>query len=1016
MLSPFFRESAHRTVVRLALGVVAVQCFGFCSPFQVDAWAQGSVAGTPDNQGLQTATEAQVKDLWSKLQADSSELEATDSRATITRYQQFFEQGAGRFPSVGVQVALRIARLWQLDLGNYDKAIEIYDWALGLYKNQPTAVLLQLQQGRLAAEQAQQKAERVQKNKGALPPGGPGSAPLTVGIPQLPTREKLGVGAPAMNSPKVTPFTVPQSPTAEKLEVGAPATNSSRVTPFTVPRLALRGNALGWRPGEDRCVTALTQQQGGTLWVATEDSGVWRYNPSATHSQDRWQQFTTKEGLGDESAYALAVDKQNRVWVGTQSHGVSVWNGKAWKNYGVLEGPIGEHIFAIKVCPTDGDVWMATNAGLSRYSSKNDTWSTLTRGDGLPSNQVQALAFDKAGNVVIGTQCDGVALAQAADGYKTWSQVKGPEQMPVTPTGKGLPSSLINDVLIAKNGTIYVATKVGLAWSSDQGANWSYVRGQDYAAKVQGRYNGPPPGWAEAPGALLAEDYVSCLAEDSTGGLWLGHWRTGDEKVDVQSGSSVHIKGVVAQEGKGFIKAILPVSGASLGTNLSPLIALYDEGVAQSSIGTAKSNSVGSVALVQSKNPPAQEEGGLAYPVFPRVAAAPTINEIRRLSKKVGASTDSFQPGDAAFVSEDWRTRGDWLGRYGRYYSTLCAVQAPFDDTFPTLIPLPEVVPQLGPHIQGDDSLRRWIHWLKTDDERTLYNPSLHYRRQAEWDDHGETYPLTFEGPDIWSSLEVPPGTWRITSYFFNKDGHGPDNANRDYLLELRHEITLLPPYPAPKDGEEVTGEWLKTHFGAYYAERGKIIAQAQKTAPLATARVRDFWGGVHESFVVQGPATYWLRVARNGSFNTITSSVMWDEITPGKDWGKPPSSGWMGGLFNPPAPDAPKPVDPFLLDKILTGDYHEPAAPTEADNKSAEVVAAARDLWAATDAATDKRGSADLQWLARLTAYRAAQANGAPDVLLENWRWKMALWSESDRSEWKDATMRFAASYAARP
>jgi hypothetical protein len=30
---------------------------------------------------------------------------------------------------------------------------------------------------------------------------------------------------------------------------------------------------------------------------------------------------------------------------------VSVFNGRTWRNYGVLEGPIGERVFAIKVAP-----------------------------------------------------------------------------------------------------------------------------------------------------------------------------------------------------------------------------------------------------------------------------------------------------------------------------------------------------------------------------------------------------------------------------------------------------------------------------------------------------------------------------------------------------------------------------------------------------------------------------------------------------------------------------------------
>ena len=101
----------------------------------------------------QDATEAQVEALWDKLQAQSAELQTTDPQGAISRYQQFFDGGASRFPGVGVQVVLRVARIYQADLKDYDKAIEAYDTGLSLYKDGPGAIVLQ--KGRLAALEAQ---------------------------------------------------------------------------------------------------------------------------------------------------------------------------------------------------------------------------------------------------------------------------------------------------------------------------------------------------------------------------------------------------------------------------------------------------------------------------------------------------------------------------------------------------------------------------------------------------------------------------------------------------------------------------------------------------------------------------------------------------------------------------------------------------------------------------------------------------------------------------------------------
>ena len=115
-------------------------------------------------------------------------------------------------------------------------------------------------------------------------------------------------------------------------------------------------------------VVGVAQDKQGQVWAATEDAGVWRCD-AAGH----WTQFTHLDALGEDEATAVACDAQGRVWVGHCRRGVSVFNGRAWKNYDQLTGPLGGHVFALAVCPTDGDIWMATDRGLARYGQAQDT-------------------------------------------------------------------------------------------------------------------------------------------------------------------------------------------------------------------------------------------------------------------------------------------------------------------------------------------------------------------------------------------------------------------------------------------------------------------------------------------------------------------------------------------------------------------------------------------------------------------------------------------------------------------
>ena len=211
---------------------------------------------------------------------------------------------------------------------------------------------------------------------------------------------------------------------------------------------------------------------------------------------------------------------------------MSVHNGESWRNYGVLDGPLGERVFDIaadpRPSPDGGDVWIAGSRGLARYHLEEDRWSYLTRADGLPSDQVEALAFAPDGTLYAGTQCDGLSIARPADDYATWETTTAPraDRIETEPVGAGLPSDQFNDLLVHSGGTVYAATVRGLARSTDGGASWSYTRGRDYADKVKRRFEGPPPRWQpvnkEAMRRLLPEDYVTTLAEAPDGKLWIG--------------------------------------------------------------------------------------------------------------------------------------------------------------------------------------------------------------------------------------------------------------------------------------------------------------------------------------------------------------------------------------------------------------------------------------------------------------------------------------------------------------
>ena len=615
----------------------------------------------------------------------------------------------------------------------------------------------------------------------------------------------------------------------------------------------------------------MTRDTRGDLWVGTEDFGAWRFDNTAK----KWIQNQTKDGLGDNNVYAITTDGLNRVWVGHLNSGVSVWNGRSWKNYRLLQGPLGERIFAMATCPSDGDVWMATNAGLTRYSVKKDEWTHLSKADGLPTHEISALSFDSLGNLYVGTQCDGLLILRSSSDYAQIDHIKGAEKLPDVPVGEGLPSNRINDVLVADDDTLFVATDTGLARSHDFGNTWKFLRGLDWENKLKGLYDKRRPQTEKLLQnvALMREDYITSIAEDPMGLLWVAYRRKGYE---IRRPLVDHPTFTSEKESNNedfkfpYVSHIAPIGDGKA------LLGTYSEGLRWSVQSPNFTPTKDELAAYEQRRgwrlAWAQNTAqNVAAAPFPTPAKTPDLAQLHALILRLKSvpAFDSSKPMVAA-LDEDWLTQGDWLGRYGRYNAVLCAMVSPGNlhwgaGEHPLRYHL-QISPREKAPEQRQNSIRYWVHWLKSDYKRVLEMPPLYFqsrvkrglaketefRRQAEVDDNGEEYPLWKEGPDVYASLEIPKGVFVLSFYNHNKDGHHWLNRMRDYSYSLKA-------HPNDKPLRDVS------HFDS---------------APeLARGRQRDFWGGVYKRYVVRGPQKLTLKIGKENSLNTILAGIFLDLI-----------------------------------------------------------------------------------------------------------------------------------------
>lgn len=718
------------------------------------------------------------------------------------------------------------------------------------------------------------------------------------------------------------------------------------LSPASLPAQEPQTAALGWDGDkQSRFPTSLAADHAGGVWVGTEGDGVWR------HDGKKWTQFTTKEGLGDNYCYALAVDKVGRVWAGHLRSGVSVWNGEKWRNYGLLDGPIGDHVFAIAVSPHDGDVWIATDAGLARWRAEKDEWSYYTRAAGLPADQVQALAFDDFGSLYAGTQCHGIAIAECADDYRTWRHIPGPRFARNSSVGMGLPSAMINSLALVRDvptgqSAMLAGTPGGLGLIQITGAQGEraeevqFMRGADWEENVLGQFDPGNEGLEMSPGQLvMKEDWTTAITEAPPDAVWLGHRMRGAESLSTEGKTEPKQIGDVDE---GWVRAFLLVQGQL------PMAAIYGP------------KDGGLIVL-----PPVPGELPELFPLiranppFPSPANPPTANSLAALQKRVTNFKMEIKPGGGVFLGDDWRTQGDWVGRYGRVLAVLPGMKE--DHNFVACNDCAVTI-EVGPHVaEGQTRPVRYSSDKETDDSRVLFDPRLGKRSNRDVADRSVNppiYPLAWEGPDLLLTVEVSDEMQRVSLYMVNTDDH----LGRSYLRD--HEIEL---WPAQTTYDEMSDS---------------------DNRPLARARVRDFYGGVYKQFAVRGPGAFIFRIRSNHSFVTKVQGVFIDPLplTEPKN---------VAGIAYapPPLPARPLIVKGGGMDLLLV-----------------------RELWEKYDVAYGKTAAVPLQWPARLWAYRAAVAEKAPPDLLANWRWQLGIWTAEDRAAFAAAVTGGEAQFPPKP
>lgn len=166
---------------------------------------------------------------------------------------------------------------------------------------------------------------------------------------------------------------------------------------------------------------------GKFVWIGTS-SGVIRYDAST----DSHRLYDTRNGLLSNGMFWVGK-LDDRIAVGTYGGGLSLYDeaNDAWDNINIANGLADAFVYGV-LKADNGDIWIATGSGANRIRGgganlkEHSSWDTFTvknTNGGLPNDRVYGLAQGKNGEIWLSTEG---GLSRFKDGkWQNWNHSKG---------------------------------------------------------------------------------------------------------------------------------------------------------------------------------------------------------------------------------------------------------------------------------------------------------------------------------------------------------------------------------------------------------------------------------------------------------------------------------------------------------------------------------------------------------------------------------------------------------------
>ncbi|MBE0538311.1 MAG: response regulator [Ignavibacterium sp.] len=134
--------------------------------------------------------------------------------------------------------------------------------------------------------------------------------------------------------------------------------------------------------------TAICEDKNGILWVGTSVGGLNRFDRRTGVFEHFIHDVTDKKSISSNRILCLFVDKKSNLWIGTFGGGLNRWipGNNSFEYYSIRDG-LPSNIINYITEDAAGNLWITTDKGLSVFNVESKSFKNYDKNDGLQGNE-----------------------------------------------------------------------------------------------------------------------------------------------------------------------------------------------------------------------------------------------------------------------------------------------------------------------------------------------------------------------------------------------------------------------------------------------------------------------------------------------------------------------------------------------------------------------------------------------------------------------------------------------------